>query len=170
MTSALLAAGGWVQMLIVQILGFALLAVILVKLVLPALGKVLGGRTKAIEDTFSKLEAETAAASRELEEIKRKLADVEKEAQRRQAAARADAEATSARAREDAERQAKAALEKGRREIEIERDKAVLELRQETERLTLAAAEHLAKTAVTDEIHRRLVDGYLDRIEGTKGP
>lgn len=166
----LLAAGGWVQMLIVQILGFSILAIILVKLVVPALKKMLGGRTSSIEENFSKLEAETAAVSRELAEIQRKLAEVEAESQRRHAAAKADAEATGARAREDAARQAAAILEKGRKEIEIERDKALLDLRQETQRLTLGAAEHLAKAAMTDEIHGRLVDGYLDKIEGVKRP
>jgi F-type H+-transporting ATPase subunit b len=170
MTITLLAAGGWVQMLIVQVMGFAILALILVKLVVPVLKKILFSRTKTVEETFSRLEAETAAASRDLAEIQRRLSEVEAESQRRHAAAKADAEATSARAREDADKQSAAILEKGRKEIEIEREKALLELRQETERLTLAAADHLTKTAVTDEIHRRLVDRYLDQIEGSTRP
>jgi F-type H+-transporting ATPase subunit b len=165
-TLVLLASGGWTQALVVQLLGFTLLVVLLVKLVAPALGKILGGRTKGIEETFSKLEKENADTARELAEIKAKLAAIDQEAKRRHEASKVDAEKTRAQALADAAQQAQTILDKARREIQTEGDKAVLELRQEAEQLTLAAAEHLTQSVMNDAIQQKLVDGYLGKIEG----
>ena len=41
----MLAAGGAGKMFILQVLGFAVVVIVLVKLAFPALGKILGGRT-----------------------------------------------------------------------------------------------------------------------------
>lgn len=166
----LLAAGGWTQALIVQLMGFGLLALLLAKLVLPALGKILSSRTKGIEDGFAKLEKETADAARELAEVRSKLEGIDQEAKRRQEAAAAEASTVRTRALADAAAQAQGILDKARREIQIERDKAVLELRQEAEQLTLAAADHLAQAAMNDGIQQKLVDGYLGKLEKAGGP
>lgn len=168
MTWLLLAAGAapWWKATLVQIFGFLILLGILVKLVVPALKGVLGGRTKAVEDTFAKLEKDRADAARELADIKAKLAAIDEESKRRHAAAMADAEKTKAQTLADAATAAKAAVDKARREIEIEREKAVLELRQEAQRLTMEAADHLVKTSMNDSVHQKLVEGYLGRIEG----
>lgn len=165
----LLAVAPWWQLTIVQILAFVLLVLILAKLVAPGLKKMLAERTRGVEDTFARLEKETADARRDLEETKKKLADIDREARRREEAAAADAEATRKQALADAQQAAQALLEKARREIQTERDKAVLELRREAEQLTLEAADHLLKTAVTDGVHQKLVDGYLSKLDQADG-
>lgn len=171
MTWLLLASGDapWWKATLVQIFGFAILVAILVKLVLPALGKILGGRTKGIEDSFAKVEKETAEASKELAELKRRVTEVDQEARRREEASTAEAEKMRAQALADAATQAQGILDKARREIQTERDKAVLELRQEAQQLTLAAADHLAQAAMNDDLHQKLVDGYLGKIEKAGG-
>lgn len=169
MTWLMLAAAGgdpWWKATLVQILGFALLAGILAKFVFPALRGILGARTKGVEDTFSRLEKDAADAARELSEMKARMGTIDEESKRRHAAAMADAEKTRARTLSDAAATAQASLDKARKEIEIARDKAALELRHEVERLTMEAADHLVKTAVTESVHQKLVDGYLGRIEG----
>ena len=50
----MMAAAGPGQTFIVQVLGFVVLAFVLIKLVFPALGKILAGRTQGIEETFKK--------------------------------------------------------------------------------------------------------------------
>ena len=167
--SPLLAVAPWWQMTIVQVVAFLLLVLILVKFVGPVLKKMLADRTQGIEGTFARVEKETADARRELEETKRRLADVDREARRREEAAAADAEATRKQALADAQAAAQSLLEKARREIQTERDKAVLELRREAEHLTLEAADHLLKSAVTDGVHQKLVDGYLAKLDKADG-
>jgi F-type H+-transporting ATPase subunit b len=167
-TWLMLASGGgpWWKATLVQMFGFAILLGILVKLVVPAVRGILGGRTKGVEDTFAKLEKDTAEAARALAEQKKKLADIELESKARHAAAKADAEQTRARSLADAAATAQFIQEKARREIQTERDKAVLDLRREVERLTMEAADHLAQKAMNDGIQGKLVDGYLGNLEG----
>ncbi|HEX7896460.1 MAG TPA: ATP synthase F0 subunit B [Planctomycetota bacterium] len=159
-------ADPWWKATLVQTFGFIILLGILIKLVVPAVRGILTGRTKGVEDTFAKLEKEKADASRELAELRKKLAEIDLESKARHAAALADADKTRERSLADAAATAQVTLEKARREIQIERDKAVLDLRQDVERLTLEAADHLTKTAMNDSIQGKLVDGYLGNLEG----
>ena len=167
MTWLMLAAGAdpWWKATLVQTFGFAILLGILIKLVVPAVRGILTARTKSVGDTFAKLEKETADAARELAEIKKKLADIDAESKSRHAAAMADAEQTRARAMADAAAAVQFAVEKAQREIHTERDKAVLDLRQEVQRLTMEAADHLARSAMNDSIQAKIVDGYLAKFE-----
>ena len=60
MTTLLAAGATQTQFLIAQVVAFVLLVAILGKLVAPALKKMLADRTKGIEDSFAKMEKETA--------------------------------------------------------------------------------------------------------------
>ena len=156
------------QTFIVQVLGFAVLVGVLVKLVFPALGKILAGRTKGIEETFQKIDLDTQDASRRMAEIKEKLAHLDQESQRRLQAALDDAQATRTQLMADTAVQVQAAAEKAKREIQIERDKAVLELRHEATDLTLKAADHLVQSVMTDALQEKLVTKYLSELDGMK--
>ncbi len=165
-----MAAGGAMSMLISQILAFVGLVLVLLKFVKPALGKALGERSRSIEETFRKIETETAETARALAEFKEKLSRLRQESDRRLEQALADAHKTRAQALADAELQVRAAMEKARREIGIERDKAVLELRHAATDLTLRAADHLVQSVMNDPHQGRLVDRYLDRLESAGKP
>ena len=154
------------QFLVVQVLGFAVLALVLVKLVFPQLGKILGSRTQGIEETFKKIDQDTQDATKRTAEIKGRLGQLTQESQRRLQAALDDAQKTKSQLLADANSQVQAALEKARREIQIERDKAVLELREEATSLTLRAADQLVQSTMSDSIHGRLVDKYLTQLDG----
>ena len=170
MVPVLMAALGQGQMFIVQVLGFAVVVAVLVKLVFPALGKMLGGRTKGIEETFQKIDRDTQDTAKAIAEIKGKLDHLQEESQRRLQAALKDAQATRDQLMADATAQVQAAAEKSKREIQIERDKAVLELRQEATTLTLQAADHLVQSTMTDAIQEKLVSKYLSELDGVKKP
>jgi F-type H+-transporting ATPase subunit b len=166
-TPALMASGP-AQAFVVQALGFVVVVVVIVKFVLPALRKILGGRTHEIEQTFQKIEKDTQETNRQMAEIKLKLAQVAEESQRRTKAAMDDAERTRAQALADAQAQVQAALDRAMREVHTERDKAVLDLRQQAIELTLRAAEHLVQATMNDPIHENLVVKYLDRVDTVK--
>ena len=155
---------------IVQTLGFAVVVFVLAKFVVPALKKILGGRTQGIEETFRKIEKDTRETADRLTEVKLKLAQVADESQRRMKAALDDAERTRAQALADAQAQVQAAMEKARREIQIESDKAVLDLRQKATELTLQAADHLVQSTMSDPIQDKLVATYLDRLDTVRKP
>lgn len=167
MTIVMMASGPG-QAFAVQTLGFVVVVVVIAKFVVPALKKILGGRTAEIEQTFQKIEKDTAETARQLAEIKEKLSHLKEESDRRTQAALDDANRTRTQALAEASAQAQAALEKAKREIQIERDKAVLELREEATTLTLRAAEAIVQSTMTEPIHEKLVGKYLDRLETLK--
>lgn len=164
----LAAGGGPGQTFIVQLLGFAALVLILVKLAFPALGKILSARTRGIEETFQKIDSDTQETAKRIAEIKDKLAHLQEESQRRLQAALKDAQATRDQLLADASAQVQAAAEKSKREIAIERDKAVLELRQEATTLTLQAADQVVQSAMNDALQEKLVTRYLSELDGVK--
>jgi F-type H+-transporting ATPase subunit b len=169
--TTLLAAGATqLQFLIAQVLAFVLLAGILGWLVAPMLKKMLGERTKGIEDSFAKMEKETAETAKQLAEMKEKLARFEEEAKRRSDAAAADAEATRKAALAEAQLQAQALLDKAKREIETQRGSATLELAEDAVELIRGAAEEAAKAAMTDEAHRRKVGDYISKVQTLRRP
>ena len=167
MTIALLASGP-AQAFAVQALGFVVVVVVLGKFVVPALKKILGGRTAEIEQTFQKIEKDSAETAKQLAEIREKLTHLKEESDRRTQAALEDANRTRTQALAEAGAQAQAALEKAKREIQIEREKTILELREEATSLTLRAAEALVQSTMNEAIHDKLVSKYLDRLETVK--
>jgi F0F1-type ATP synthase membrane subunit b/b' len=129
--------------------------------------KILGARTKGIEETFQEIDRDTQEAASGWRGSRRARQPgpgvqatppgglLTSQATRRAAAGRAGA-------------QVQAAAEKSMREIAIERDKAVLELRQEATNLTLQAADHLVQSAMTDALQEKLVTKYLSELDGVK--
>jgi F-type H+-transporting ATPase subunit b len=142
---------------LVQFFGFAVLAFVLVKLVFPQLGKILGGRTQGIDETFKKIDQDTQDTAKRIAEIKEKLAQLTQESQRRLQAALADAQKTRTQLLADANAQVQAAMDKAKREIE---------LREEATSLTLRAADQLVQSTMSDPIHGKLVDKYLAQLDG----
>lgn len=168
MNATALAAGGPLQTVIVQLIAFVLLLYILYRFVRPVLARILDQRARSIEETFLKIEKDTADTYRELTGTKEKLAQVEREVRERQEKALKEAQQARDRVLAEASAQVQAALEKARREIQIERDKAVLELRDEATNLTLRAADRLVQSAMNDSLQEDLVRRYLSRLDGVK--
>jgi F-type H+-transporting ATPase subunit b len=164
----MLAAGGPGKMFILQVLGFAVVVIVLVKLAFPALGKILGGRTKGIEETFQKIDHDTQETARRIDEIKARLAQAGEESKKRLQAILDDAAKTRMQLLADAHAQVEGAMDKAKREIAIERDKAVLELRHEATDLTLRAADHLVQATMNDALQDKLVGKYLNGLDGVK--
>jgi F-type H+-transporting ATPase subunit b len=165
-----IAAAGPFQMLFVQLLAFVILAWILWKFVKPALGKILDDRSRSIEETFRKIEQETAEAARRTAELKESLARIEEEARKRMDASEAEARRARDQVFAESREGVQAAMDKARREIQIEHEKAIMELREQAARLTLGATERLVESAMNDALHERLVENTLARLDAMKKP
>ena len=57
---------------------------------------------------------------------------------------------------------------RARREIASEREKALADLRREAVELSLAAASKVIEKNLDTEADRRMVQDYLNRLEGTQ--
>ena len=170
MSMTLLAAGGWLQALIVQLAAFALLAALLGKFVVPLLAKMLKGRTQGIQDTYDRIRKETDEAQAKLAEMKERLAAFDREAERRRREAAEEADRMRTQALADAKAQAEAIVEKARKELEIERSKAVLEIAERAVALVRETAEHVASSAMTEDLQKKLVDGYIRKLDSVVKP
>jgi len=168
-TAALLASGPG-QAFVVQTLGFVVVVVVLGKFVVPALKKILGGRTAEIEQTFQKIEKDTADTAKAMAEIKDRLTHLQEESARRTKEALDEAQRHRDQALSEAKVQAEAALERARRDIETEREKAVFELREEATALTLKATDALVQATMTEAIHEKLVASYMNQMDAVKRP
>jgi F-type H+-transporting ATPase subunit b len=167
-TPAFLAAAGPWQTFFVQVMAFLVVLWVLAKFVRPALGRLLEERSQSVAKTFQDLESELAETSKQLAGIRARIADAEKESARRLQASLDEAAKLRERALSDASQQGQNELEKARQAVLIERDKALLDLRQATTALTLQAAEHLARAAMTEDLNARMVDKYLADFDSVK--
>ncbi len=165
MNGSMLAAGGYAAPLISQLIAFGVLAFLFWKFGLPFFAKLLGDRTKSVEDQFAKLEQETQKTAQAVAELKQKLASVDAESKRRIEAAVAEGTRLRDQALADARAQAEGELARVKRDIQIERDKALLELRAEVVRLTVLATEGALDAVITPQVHEKMVDKYLGGLE-----
>jgi F-type H+-transporting ATPase subunit b len=147
--------------LIVQALGFAILAVILGKLVVPVVRKMLGERSKAIEDKFSQLDRDVEETKRQVADYGQRLARIDEETGKRIQAAMDEGARSRAALLEEALAQAQAETEKARRDIQMERDKAILELRD----TVISATERLVDGMMNEQLHGRIVEKSLGSLE-----
>lgn len=167
MSALLLAAGpAWVAPFISQLLAFGLLLFLFFKFALPLMKKALGARSQAVQDQFDRLDRDAREASAKIADLKNRLASMADEQARRLQAAVDEGNRIRSQAIAEAAAQAQQEVDKARRTIQIERDKAVLELRAEVVRLTLEVTERAVEAMATEPVHGRIVDRYLERLEG----
>lgn len=168
MSPTLMAALTPGSMFFLQVLGFVILVGVLGKLAVPVLKKVLVARSQEIEETFQKIDRDTQDASKQLAEMKEKVARLTEESKRRLDAALAEAAATRAHMMDESAKQIQAAFAKATSEIEIEREKAVLQLRHEATELMLRAADHVIQATMNDQIHEKLMAKYVVELGAVK--
>lgn len=152
------------KQLISQLLGFAILAVVLWKLVVPVLAKMAGDRTRRIEESFAKLEGDLAEAARDLDDYRTRLANIQKEIDRRIHDVQEEGASTRATLVAEAKAAAEAERSRAKREVALERDKAILELRATVTEATLREVDRLIDAQADEALHGRLVDKYLSNV------
>ncbi len=135
----------------------------------PILVKSFRARTERVQAQLDEAANDTAAAEAEAAEVRRALGDVELERARlladadeqaaallRDGAARLDSEVTDLEVKADADIAALAS-------------RGVDELRSEIARLSAAAAEHVVNGQLTDDVHRDLIEGFIQKVGASQG-
>ncbi len=151
-----------------KVVNFAVLVGLIVYFARRPLGAFLSGSAGETLAAFigSRKAVEEAAA--ELEEQKKKLAEMENELRRMTEATHADAAAERQQLIAEAEAQAHRIREQGSRQIEQEMAKARAALKMELADEVVRLAEGLIRARVDDAQHTRLVGEFIDRLETAK--
>src|SRR5262245_8593875 len=135
----------------------------------PLIKKGFNDRTARVQSQLDEAANDLSSAEAEAADIRRALGDVEAERARMLADADEQGEALlrDGRARLDAEvaeLQAKADAD-----IAALASRSVDELRSEIARLSAAAAEHVVNGQLTDEVHRDLIESFIQKVGATQG-
>ncbi|MCE9583362.1 MAG: F0F1 ATP synthase subunit B [Planctomycetes bacterium] len=160
--------GGWVRVVLFQLIAFVLLFVALKKWAFPALAGMLKERADKIRDTYAKLEKEKEELARLTKLAQDKLAGIENEAKAKVEAAVREGTAQKAAILSEATSSAARILAKAKSEIDMERAKAIEEIRQEMVRLSLEAAERLVRQQLTNSKQDELFDRFVSELEKVK--
>jgi F-type H+-transporting ATPase subunit b len=147
--------------LIAQLVNFTILLIVLRLVAWGPLTRMLDDRRTRIAESLSAAEQ----MKRQVAEQEREQADRLESSRREGQALIAQAQEIAARIQSDARTQAQADAEallaRARNEIQLERDTAVADLRKEFADLTITAAEKVINTSLDRGAHRRLIDEAL---------
>jgi F-type H+-transporting ATPase subunit b len=157
--------------LIIGALAFAIVFVILRRVLLPRIQQTLAERTDAIEGGLKRAEETQTEAQQTLEQYQAQLADARHEASR----LRQDAQEEGARilaelrAQGEAERQRLVAV--AHEQIEADRAQAIQALRAEMGSLAVELASRVVGEALDEDARqRRVVDRFLEELETEQVP
>jgi F-type H+-transporting ATPase subunit b len=151
--------------LISQTINFFVLLYILNRFLFTPMGKILQERRESIGRIKMSAEEEhnTALALKEVYE--KHLANIEEEAYKIKQQAIKDANLKTTEIILEAREKAERIVEEGEMELFSERQAAWMQLREEVVHLTLIAAEKVVEESLDDEIHRKLIERTIERLE-----
>ncbi len=155
---------GQVMNFVWHCLNFAILVVVLVKLLKAPISNALKSRTEEIENSFKELDEKKKEAERKYAEYEKKLAKMDKEAERILNTFIQQGEAE----KEKIIQQAKEAAERIKAQAELfvqqELEKARHELQQEVADLAVKMAEDIIRKNLTEQDHHKLISEYLEKV------
>ncbi|MDR3202235.1 MAG: F0F1 ATP synthase subunit B [Bifidobacteriaceae bacterium] len=142
------------------------IALIMVKVAVPAFLRTLDQRTEQIEGGLRRAEEAEAEAAAERARWAGQLEEAKAQAGRDREAARADAAAIVAEARGRAEAEAKRIMEAAAKQIASQKQAAEVALRADVGALATELAERIVGEALTDRaLTSRVIDRFLDQLE-----
>ncbi len=151
--------------LFIQVINFALLLAILIKLLYKPLLTKMEERTQAIRKSLEEAQAARAEAQREREEHAGRLQAAHAEAQAIRATALKEAGEEQRKLVEGARAEAARLVESARNEMAQDVRRARQELRQGVADLATSVAERLIRKSLRDEDHRRIVEDAIARVD-----
>ncbi len=122
------------------------------------------GRSKSIADEISGMQARKEAATAQLAEVEKRIANLEAERQAILAEYRAQGEALKATILEKAEKSAAQITSQAKRSAENEINQALERMRAEMADLIVDATEKLLKERLSAQEHEKLIDKYLTKV------
>lgn len=148
--------------LITQLVSFIILLVLLRVFAYKPIMKMLDERSKRVKESLEQAEAVKAQSVKAEEDLKKQIAQINREGQDRIARAIKAGEEVKQKAQEDAKKEAEKLITRARQEIRLERDEAVGEVRREFADLTVLAAGKVIEKSLSKEDHRELIEKVLE--------
>jgi F-type H+-transporting ATPase subunit b len=152
--------------LIWGLVGFALLMVVMVKKVFPALNKMLDERQAKIQGQIEEAESQRQEAEQLRRQYAEQLADARGEANAIVEQARSDAERVRADVTSRAEEEANQIRTRAREDADSERGRVIQDLRGQVATLSVDLASQIVQRELDPERHRALVDQYINELSG----
>jgi F-type H+-transporting ATPase subunit b len=153
--------------IIIGLIAFAVVLVVLFKLVAPRFEEVFRARREAIEGGIERAEAMQAEAKAALEQYRAQLAEARSEAAQIRDAARAEGQQILAELRAQAQDESARILARGEEQLAANRQSVVNELRGQLGALAVDLAGRVVGESLADEARRRgTVDRFLDQLDG----
>ena len=157
-------AKGWVKTDWFRVMNFVVLAGVLVFILRKPVSQALSSRIKDIQEQLESLEAQRAAAEKQLAQYNEKLSQIESEAAKIVDAYIKQGNVAKAKILKEAEQTAEKLRAQARRNIEHEFEQAKLNLQKEIFETSLAKAEEIIKSKISDEDQDKIVDAYLEKV------
>ena len=154
-----------VGLMIWTLIAFAVTFVILRKAAFPRIAEALEKRRKAIQESIDHAEQTRKEADDLLKEYRERLKEAREQAEDILVRSRKAAEQFETESKERAKKEHDEAMERTRKEIQHETRQALDEIRKEVANLTVIATEKVARKALTDEDHKRLIEEALSEVD-----
>lgn len=145
-----------------MLIGFIVVAVLLWKFGWPMFDKMLTKREESIKDALEKSEAARVESERLLAEHKAQLENAKAEASRIIAEAKKTGESVKADITAKAQDEADSMISKAKIAIEAEKKAAVADLQGSVADMTVALAQKIIGTDLSDDEHRKIVQRYVE--------
>ena len=157
-------AKGWVATDTYRVMNFVVLLGALIFILRKPISQSLSSRIKSIREQLESLEAQKAEAEKQLAQYNEKLSQLEKEAGKIVEDYIKQGNDARARILQEAESSAEKLKAQARRNIDHEFEQAKLKLQDEIFETSLAKAEEIIKSKISDEDQDKIVDEYLKKV------
>lgn len=147
-----------------QILGFALLWILLRRYLFGPVMGLVQSRQQEIKSTYEAAENEQARAEEFRTEYEKRLTGIEAEARAKIQEAIKHADDAKNEIIADARRRSEDILKRGEEELAREREKTLAAIREEVVDLSLEAAGKLVGETLDEPRHRRLIGDFISRL------
>jgi len=152
--------------LVVGTIAFAIVLLLVGKMLIPKIRQTLDERTDAIEGGLKRAEAAQAEAQATLDDYQANLKEARHEASRLREQAREEGAQIVAEMREQAQAEARRIVESAQAQIEAERQQALQQLRAEVGTLSIDLASRVVGESLEDSARQsRVVDRFLEELE-----
>jgi F-type H+-transporting ATPase subunit b len=154
------------QLLVTHVIAFLLVLWLLRRFAWGPVLNFLESRRARIAGEFERIETERGQVAALRGDYETKLREIDVEARRKIQVAVAEGNAAAARIKDEAQQERRQRLVRAEEEVQRLEESAQETLRQRTVDLAIQAAEKAIGERLDDEGHRRLIDRYIDELEG----
>ncbi|MDR3136667.1 MAG: F0F1 ATP synthase subunit B [Coriobacteriales bacterium] len=144
-----------------MLVGFVVLWAILAKFGWPALTGMIDKRTQSIKESLEQAENAKIQGQQLLDEQKAELAEAKKQAAEIIAQSKQTAEAVKAEITAQAQHEAEAITSRARQAIDVEKQAAIAELQGFVADFSVAVAQKVIGSDLSDTEHRRIIERYV---------